>query len=310
MPITPTTIDGAKKAPSITLSGGDLVATGGSGQGYALSVFGVSSGKASFEVTPAGLNGGTTMWIGVSNLPTLPLADGPDEWAGAAASKRAGAYLNSGPIWSGGSPDHSYDAICTATNGVAKRIEIDRDAGSWWIMDATSRSGAYPLPAGAIYAALGFEGGTAGKSLTLNAGQSAWSITPTAGFEAGLGASGGGVSVVGAANGLGAASGAIRLVKGLVGASASPSMATGALALAWNIAGAAAGGCVAAGTWSASGPMPLAGVAQGVAFAVGERRFVGGDPWTRTTTVPEAWTRAAAAPEVWTRISAEEAIDG
>jgi hypothetical protein len=195
---TYTTLDSAKASPSVSLSNGNLTANGTVSYGYVMSAAGISSGQASFEVTPAGLSGtGAQLWIGIAALPPggVP-GDNGNNWAGGDPTLRMGVYVDGG-VWmttaSSGFYNTNQDAWGLAmANGAPIRVEVDRDAGTLTFRQGSFVSHAYLLPAGTLYVAVGFDPNMGARSVTVNLGQQPWAIAPSAPqFNRALGSSAG-----------------------------------------------------------------------------------------------------------------------
>lgn len=184
-----TTWDPANKGAAVTLSGGNLVVTEGSGNRCVISVAGKTTGKYYWEITVT-TSAAPSDYIGFANgsfvastaTQSLGLNTGTNEWG----YRGDGAlFQNSGVLSSG---------YGTYTTGTVLMFAFDMGAGKFWIgaggtWGNSGNPGAGTNPAvsgltGTLYAAAG--GATSGV-YTANFGASAFTYTVPTGFTGGLG---------------------------------------------------------------------------------------------------------------------------
>lgn len=182
---------------AVTLSGGNLVATGSGSavdQGCRVPrVLGKTAGKCYFEVTPATANNpGNNAGFGLGTTASTYSAMG-----GSATSGNM-IYRSSGNIWaSGGNTGVTLGAIAANTTiGVAvdldnRKIWFRKAPAGNWNNNATNNPatnvGGITIPAGTMipFCIFGGVGGVAGSTVTANFGGSAFSGAVPAGFAAG-----------------------------------------------------------------------------------------------------------------------------
>lgn len=187
-----TKFNSADKEADVTLSSADLVAsivtnTAAAGTHGVRSVDGIGSVKCHVEFTVSSNNGYPSggHWFGLANS-TFALNVTPQTSANAAAlfGNEGFLYYNSAATSAGGSP----------TAGTVFALEADPTAENFQIKytsgGAASSTRSYAGITGTVYIYAGAFRATADGltiSITMNAGQSAWSVTPTAGYEAACG---------------------------------------------------------------------------------------------------------------------------
>lgn len=169
-----TTFDPAKKSASVTLSGGNLTASG-SNAIHALSVIGKSTGKWYWEFAP------NVVFESIG----IATADGSyDNYVGDAVSEW-GYRGSSNSIMNGNS--FIQTGLASYTGGDIISVALDMDSLQvTWRKNNVVQGVAQSIAAGTWYAAAGGVVSGGAWSCTANFGASAFTYTPPAGFNAGL----------------------------------------------------------------------------------------------------------------------------
>lgn len=169
MAITPTTWNPADKDSTVTLSGGDLTAD--STYGSVRSVAGVSAGKFYWEITfPSGISQQRVgVATGSADISYYPGYDS-HSWA---------LNLLTGNVENNGSPVYTLSVSPTTTLSIL--LDADAQTITFW-SDGVAASTAISLTAGPYFAVYGYY-----APVEANFGASAFTYTPPAGYEPGLG---------------------------------------------------------------------------------------------------------------------------
>lgn len=186
-PPSTTTLNNADKAPGVTLSGGNLIATQSTADGSVRSIASHTSGKYYCEMT---VGAGVSDWqhaLGIANTSSV-LTDAP----GSPDANSGALYQNQPAIYIAGSDSGVASDVYVSGNVVGMAVDIDNkriwyrvNGGNWNASGtnnpATNTGGAsFSAITGAIYV-LAYVGDT-GSTNTMNFGATAYANAAPVGF--------------------------------------------------------------------------------------------------------------------------------